>query len=69
VTSFTRFPVQEITVDLVLAALETRDRYGLSYWGAAIIGAGRLLGCDQVLSADLAHGQDYGGIAVINPFR
>lgn len=69
VTSFTRFPVQEITVDLVLAALETRDRYGLSYWDAAIIEAGRLLGCDQVLSEDLAHGQDYGGITVIDPFR
>ena len=69
VTSFTRFPVQEITVELVLAALQTRDRYGLSYWDAAIIEAGRLLGCDQVLSEDLGDGQDYGGITVIDPFR
>lgn len=67
--AFARFPVQEISVPVVLAALATRDRYGLSYWDAAIIEAGRLLGCDQVLSEDLRHGQDYGGITVIDPFR
>ena len=69
VTAFTRFPIQETTVELVQAAIITRDRFGLSYWDAAIIEAGRLLGCDHILSEDLRHGQDYAGITVVNPFR
>jgi predicted nucleic acid-binding protein len=69
VTAFTRFPVQATTLELVQAALRTRDRYGLSYWDAAILEAARLLGCDTVLSEDLGHGQDYAGITVVNPFR
>lgn len=36
---------------------------------AAIIEAARNAGCDTVLSEDLNHGQDYGGVRVVNPFR
>jgi predicted nucleic acid-binding protein len=53
----------------VLAALATRERYGISYWDAAILEACRSLGCDVVLSEDLNDGQDYGGVRVENPFR
>ena len=63
-----RFPVQEITVPLLRSALKTRERFHVSYWDAAIIEAARLLGCDTVLSDDLADGQDYGGVRVVNPF-
>ena len=69
VESFTRFPVAEITVDVVRAALATRDRFGLSYWDAAILEAARSLGCGVVLSEDLGHGEDYRGMRVENPFR
>ena len=68
VTAFARFPVQETTVDLVRGAMATRDRFGLSYWDAAIIEAARILGCEAVLSEDLAAGQDYDGVKVTNPF-
>jgi len=34
----------------------------------AIIEAARLLGCDTILTEDLAAGQDYDGIVVTNPF-
>ena len=52
-----------------MAALDTRRRFQLSYWDAAIIEASRALGCAEVLSEDLGDGQDYGGVRVINPFR
>ncbi|MDA8021219.1 MAG: PIN domain-containing protein [Thermoanaerobaculia bacterium] len=68
VESFLRFPIQELTVEVVRAALATRDRYQLSYWDAAILEAARALGCDIVLSEDLNSGQDYGGVRVENPF-
>ena len=56
VESFLRFPVQEITSAVVLAALATRQRFGISYWDAAILEAGRALGCDVVLSEDMREG-------------
>lgn len=68
VQSFARFPLQATNLELVMAAMATRERYGLSYWDAAVIEAARALGCSEVLSEDLAAGQDYGGVVVTNPF-
>ena len=68
IESFLRFPVQETTTDVMLAALATRARFGISYWDAAILEAARALGCDVVLSEDLAHDTDYAGVRVENPF-
>jgi predicted nucleic acid-binding protein len=68
IEAFCRFPVQETTVSLVRAALDTRERFGISYWDAAVLEAARSLGCRIVLSEDLADGQDYGGVTVQNPF-
>jgi predicted nucleic acid-binding protein len=69
IESFRRFPVQDITSAIVMAALDTRQRYHLSYWDAAIIEASLVMGCAEVLSEDLADGQDYAGVRVVNPFR
>ena len=69
VESFLRFPVQEITTAVLLAALATRRRFGISYWDAAILEAARALGCDVVLSEDLRDGENYAGVRVENPFR
>jgi predicted nucleic acid-binding protein len=69
IESFLRFPVQELTTAVMLAALTTRDRFGITYWDAAIVEAGRALGCDVVLTEDLSAGEDYAGVRVENPFR
>jgi predicted nucleic acid-binding protein len=69
VESFLRFPVVDITIDLLLAAAATRQRFGISYWDAAILEAARSLGCDVVLSEDFGDGEDYAGVRVENPFR
>jgi predicted nucleic acid-binding protein len=62
------FPVQAVTKAIVLAALATRERFGISYWDAAIVEAARAAGCDVVLSEDLSDGADYGGVRAENPF-
>jgi predicted nucleic acid-binding protein len=49
VESFLRFPVLEVTTELMLAAAATCQRFGVSYWDAAILEAARSLGCDLVL--------------------
>lgn len=69
VESFLRFPLADITRDVMLAAIATRHRFQISYWDAAILEAARSLGCDTVLSEDLSDDQDYGGVRVENPFQ
>ena len=69
IESFQRFPVQDITSGIMMAALDTRQRFQLSYWEAAIIEASRAMGCMQILSEDLNDGQDYSGVRVANPFH
>jgi predicted nucleic acid-binding protein len=69
IESFCRFPVQNITREIMMAALHSRQRFQLSYWDAAIIEASRVLGCEVVLSEDLNDGRDYAGVGVTNPFR
>jgi predicted nucleic acid-binding protein len=68
VQSFMRFPIQEISMAVVLLAMANREKYQLSYWDAALIEAARVMRCDLVLSEDMGHGLDYDGIAVTNPF-
>ena len=69
IQSFQRFPIQDITSGIMMAALDARQRFQLSYWDAAIIEASRALGCTDVLSEALSDGQDYGGVRVTNPIR
>lgn len=68
IDSWCRFPVQVTTIDVMRAALATRQRFGISYWDASILEAGRALGCGVVLSEDLDTTTDYDGIRVTNPF-
>ena len=69
IQSFGRFPIQDITSGIMLAALDACQRFQLSYWDAAIIETARALGCTHVLSEDLSDGEDYRGVRVTNPFR
>jgi predicted nucleic acid-binding protein len=49
-------------------ALQLKSRYRISYWDAAVVAGAHRLGASVLLSEDLAHGQNYGGVRVINPF-
>ena len=68
IESVSRFPVQEITLDVFHAGLSISHRYRLSYWDSAILAAARTIGCEEVYSEDLSDEQDYDGLRVINPF-
>ncbi len=69
VRTWLRFRVQETTLPVMLGALEIRAAHRLSYWDAAIVAAARALGCREILSEDMAHGQEMEGVVVVNPFR
>jgi predicted nucleic acid-binding protein len=69
VEAFLRFPVQDTTPAVMRDAIASCERHRLSYCDAAILAAARALGCEVVLSEDLAHGRNYDGVRVENPFR
>ena len=69
ITSWTRFPVQQMTLDLMFAALAAHRRFGISYWDAAIIEAARSLACTEILTEDLQDHQNFHGLLAVNPFR
>ena len=69
IESFRRFPVQDVTSAILMAALDTGQQFQLSYWDSATIEASRAMGCAEVLSENRGDGQDYAGIRVVNPFR
>lgn len=66
--SLAAYPVWPITRELVLEATEVQQRFGISYWDAAILTAARQMRCRTLLSEDLNSGQVYDGVTVVNPF-
>ena len=69
VRTWLRFKVQEITLPIMINALEIKVTHGLSYWDAAIVAAARALGCRELLSEDMSHGREVEGVTINNPFH
>lgn len=61
-------PVSAITSETFLRALEIHARYGISHWDSLIVASALSTDCGIIYSEDLNHGQDYGGVKVVNPF-
>lgn len=55
--------------DVVLAALEAVDRWGMPYYDAQIWAAAALNGISVVLSEDFPSGATLGGVRFVNPFE
>lgn len=69
IDSLAGIPVLDITPSLMRSAVAAHRRWRISYWDAAIVEAARALGCATILTEDLKHGQDFGGVKAANPFR
>jgi predicted nucleic acid-binding protein len=55
------------TPESVLMALDVEMRYRVSFWDALILQAAAFSGASILYSEDLAAGQHYGSIQVVNP--
>jgi len=53
----------------VVQALDLEARYRISFWDALILHAAEMAGATVLYSEDLAAGQSYSSIRVINPLR
>lgn len=63
------FPIVPTDASLVRVGAEYSIRYQISYWDGAIVAAANLLQAKTLYTEDLSHGQLYGSVRVINPFR
>ena len=63
------FAILPVDLDLVKGALAMSQRYQISYWDGAIVAAADRLGAPILYTEDLNHGQNYGSVKVINPFK
>ena len=62
------WPVVENSLALLHTALVLKSRWQTSLWDALILAAAQNSGATTLISEDLSHGQNYGGIRVVNPF-
>jgi predicted nucleic acid-binding protein len=68
IEDYSRWEVVLNTPGSILAALAIEARYKISFWDALILQAAESAGVEIVYSEDLATGQSYGTVRVMNPF-
>ena len=61
--------VVDNTAAVFLVAQKIQQRWQTALWDALILAATKKSGATEVLSEDMADGQDYGGVEVRNPFK
>lgn len=69
VRDLSQWPVVDNSLELLLSALDEQGRWQLPLWDALILAAARASGASELVTEDLNHGQDFGGVRAINPFR
>jgi predicted nucleic acid-binding protein len=69
VEDYSRWEVVVNTAESILEALTIEVRYKISFWDALIVQAAGSAGAAVLYSEDLAEGQSYGAVRVVNPLR
>jgi predicted nucleic acid-binding protein len=67
IEDYSRWEVVVNTATSITDALNIEARYKISFWDALILQAAEAAGVETVYSEDLAGGQRYGTLRVINP--
>ncbi len=68
ISDYLRWSVVVNTGESILAAIDLEDQFQLSFWDALIVQAAQASGAETLYSEDLADGQRYGSVTVVNPF-
>ncbi len=64
-----KFPSVDIDQSILRSALFFSERYQIQFWDAALIAAAQKLDAATLYTEDLNHGQKYGSVTAINPFK
>ncbi len=62
-------PTAVLTLEHMREAAELSHRRRLSFWDSAIIISAQSLGCSTLYTEDLQHGQRFGSLRIVNPFK
>jgi predicted nucleic acid-binding protein len=65
---FSAWKIVDNTLSVYRLGLAIVDRFQLSLWDAMVIAAAQTAQAPVLYSEDMNHGQDYGGVRVVNPF-
>ena len=60
--------VVEIDSSMVLQAISLARAHTLSLWDALIVETAQARGCATLLTEDMQHGRQFGGLVIENPF-
>ncbi len=69
VADLTNWHLHSPTAADLLQTIDLQHELQLAYWDAQILQSATCLGCEQLLSEDFSHGQQYGDVQVIDPFK
>jgi predicted nucleic acid-binding protein len=69
VTDLTHWRLHAPVANDLFQAMDLQQIYQLTFWDALVVESAPSIGCRQLFSEDLNHGQVYGNVMVINPFR
>jgi len=67
VSDYSSWEVITNTAESIIRALDVEERYKLSFWDALIVDAAETAGAAILYSEDLASGQRYRGVLLVNP--
>jgi predicted nucleic acid-binding protein len=68
VSNLTRWRLHVPDGNDLLQAIDLQQSCRISFWDALVVHSAARLGCKQLFSEDLSHGEIYGEVQVINPF-
>ncbi len=69
VEQYLSWRIVENTSSLLLAGIKLADSAQLSFWDALVVQAALGSGCTELYTEDLNHGQRFGDLRIVNPFR
>ena len=67
--AFESYCAVDVDATLIQAAMFVRERFKIQFWDAALIAAAQRLDLPTLYTEDLSHGQKYGSVMAVNPFK
>jgi predicted nucleic acid-binding protein len=69
INRLTPFSKMDTSPELISSAAFIKERFKIQFWDASLIAAAETLGLGILYSEDMSHGQKYGSVKVVNPFK
>lgn len=68
ISTYSAWPTVVIVPALILTASRLAEEHGLSFWDALAVESARVAGAATLLTEDMQHGREFGGVTIRDPF-